>query len=90
MQIRLLIVVVFFFLTQKLCSFKIILFSVDGMWADWGSWGTCSTTCGGGNQNRTRNCTNPEPQYGGADCVGNAQDSPQTCNTNPCPSESQY
>lgn len=78
MQIHLLIVMVGFH-----------LFSVDGMWADWGSWGTCSTTCGGGNQNRTRNCTNPEPQYGGADCVGNAQDSPQTCNTNPCPSESQ-
>lgn len=63
---------------------------IDGMWADWGSWGTCSTTCGGGNQNRTRNCTNPEPQYGGADCVGNAQDSPQTCNTNPCPIDGEW
>ncbi|XP_078312808.1 SCO-spondin-like [Crassostrea virginica] len=63
---------------------------IDGMWADWGSWGTCSTTCGGGNQNRTRNCTNPEPQYGGADCVGNAQDTPQTCNTNPCPIDGEW
>ncbi|XP_062618604.1 SCO-spondin-like [Saccostrea cucullata] len=63
---------------------------IDGMWGSWGSWGTCSTTCGGGNQNRTRTCTNPQPQHGGNDCVGNAQDTPQSCSTNPCPIDGEW
>lgn len=58
---------------------------VDGNWASWGSYDTCTVTCGGGTQQRTRTCTNPAPQYGGADCSG-ATTSSQSCNTNPCPS----
>ena len=42
-------------------------------------------TCGGGSQNRSRTCTNPVPQYGGADCVG-AEGENQDCNTHNCPS----
>ena len=42
-------------------------------------------TCGGGSQNRSRTCTNPVPQYGGADCVGFAGEN-QDCNTHNCPS----
>ena len=60
---------------------------VDGAWTTWTSWGTCTVTCGGGSQDRTRSCTNPSPQYGGANCpsVGWQQ---QACNTQSCISKS--
>ena len=60
--------------------------SVDGSWTSWGSWASCSETCGGGVQSRTRSCTNPAPQYGGANCVGMSS-STQRCNTQNCPSK---
>ena len=44
----------------------------------------CSATCGGGDQIKTRSCSNPAPAFGGAVCVGDAEAS-QKCNTNPCP-----
>ncbi|XP_056009334.1 SCO-spondin-like, partial [Ostrea edulis] len=56
---------------------------IDGKWASWGSWGTCTVTCGGGTQDRTRTCTNPSPQYGGANCPGSST-STQSCNTQVC------
>ena len=64
-------------------------FLVDGGWDDWTKWATCSVTCGGGSQNRSRTCTNPVPQYGGADCVGFAGEN-QDCNTHNCPSMLMY
>ena len=64
---------------------SIYLILVDGGWDDWTKWATCSVTCGGGSQNRSRTCTNPVPQYGGADCVG-AEGENQDCNTHNCPS----
>ncbi|XP_078326862.1 coadhesin-like [Crassostrea virginica] len=57
---------------------------IDGVWAAWGSWGTCTVTCGGGTQTRSRTCTNPAPQYNGADCPG-SDGSSQDCNTHHCP-----
>uniref|UniRef100_A0A8W8KZK8 SUEL-type lectin domain-containing protein n=1 Tax=Magallana gigas TaxID=29159 RepID=A0A8W8KZK8_MAGGI len=57
---------------------------IDGNWASWGNWGTCTVTCGGGIQTRSRNCSNPTPQYGGADCADFSTSS-QTCNTHNCP-----
>ena len=57
-----------------------ILILVDGGWNDWSVWDTCSVTCGGGSQGRNRSCSNPSPQYGGNDCVGDVFDS-QDCNT---------
>ena len=44
-------------------------------------------TCGGGTQGSTRSCTNPTPQYGGANCVGDVSKT-QSCNTHYCPSKS--
>ena len=38
---------------------------IDG---GWGAYGTCSQTCGAGVDTRT--CTDPAPQFGGADCSG--------------------
>ena len=64
-----------------------ISFSVDGGFSNWGSWGTCTVTCGGGTQVRTRSCSSPAPQYGGALCAGATSQS-QACNTQVCISKS--
>jgi hypothetical protein len=57
---------------------------VNGGWTQWTTWGDCSVTCGGGTQTRSRTCDNPAPQYGGAQCSGDASGS-QQCNTDNCP-----
>merc|ERR1711974_480762 len=58
---------------------------VDGGWSAYGSWGTCSRTCGGGNQTRSRSCDKPKPSNGGKQCVGNTNET-RGCNPNkPCP-----
>ncbi|XP_075227496.1 coadhesin-like [Lycorma delicatula] len=43
---------------------------VDGGWSDWSAWTPCSTDCGQGTQIRTRACSNPPAQAGGAPCPG--------------------
>ncbi|XP_062508274.1 SCO-spondin-like [Corticium candelabrum] len=43
---------------------------VNGGWTWWSIWSSCSLTCEGGKQNRTRQCTNPLPRYGGLGCPG--------------------
>lgn len=55
----------------------------DGGWTDWSEWSQCSADCGGGTQLSTRTCTNPAPQYGGQDCVGDSTQT-QACNTQAC------
>ena len=62
--------------------------AVDGGYTEWSQWATCSVTCGGGTQERLRDCSNPPPSGGGADCtgLGSATDS-QTCNDDPCAGE---
>ncbi len=57
--------------------------AVDGGWTAW-QFGPCSRTCGGGQQTITRSCTNPAPQNGGLNCVGNSNEA-ITCNTQICP-----
>ena len=44
--------------------------SVNGGWGEWTMWSPCSVTCLCGNQYRTRNCDNPEPEHGGNICTG--------------------
>ncbi|KAJ8306418.1 hypothetical protein KUTeg_016963 [Tegillarca granosa] len=56
---------------------------VDGMWKLWSSWDSCSVTCGGGTQNRTRICV--EPEHGGQSCTGPSRQSVR-CNDFECPS----
>ncbi|PIK61787.1 putative SCO-spondin-like [Apostichopus japonicus] len=57
---------------------------VDGNWAPWSAWWTCTKSCGGGSQTHTRTCTNPAPVWGGLDCGGESEET-TGCNTNPCP-----
>ncbi|XP_048588788.1 A disintegrin and metalloproteinase with thrombospondin motifs 16 isoform X1 [Nematostella vectensis] len=60
---------------------------VDGGWSDWSAeYSTCSYSCGGGVQWKTRTCTNPKPLRGGADCVGPSRAHYKICNPQPCPS----
>lgn len=59
---------------------------VNGGWGAWTSWNSCSLTCGGGTQTRSRSCSNPAPQYGGLSCTGSTT-STQNCNTQNCPSK---
>lgn len=56
---------------------------INGGWTNWSNWSNCSKECGGGSQTRTRSCTNPPPQNGGASCVGDATET-QSCNTQEC------
>jgi len=56
----------------------------DGGWSDFGDWSECSASCAGGIQKRTRSCTNPAPANGGAECVGETEET-RECNTGPCP-----
>ncbi|XP_071802483.1 A disintegrin and metalloproteinase with thrombospondin motifs 10-like [Asterias amurensis] len=57
---------------------------VHGGWTDW-TYSSCSRTCGGGTQTRSRSCSNPFPQNGGSQCSGNTQEVGLTCNTQACP-----
>ena len=52
-------------------------------------WDVCPVTCGGGIQGRSRLCTNPSPQHGGANCTGVDAEN-QDCNTLNCPSKFYY
>jgi len=49
--------------------------------SDWGSWSTCSKTCGGGIRTHTRTVIN-KPCDGGASCPPLSESEP--CNTQPC------
>ena len=62
-----------------------VYYIVDGGFTDWTVWDTCSVTCGSGTQSRTRDCTNPAPAHGGANCTGDISEA-QTCDEVPCPS----
>ncbi|VUZ55036.1 unnamed protein product [Hymenolepis diminuta] len=57
---------------------------IDGGWGAWGPWSHCSKSCDGGIRRRTRQCNNPTPQFGGAQCEGSDNESTK-CQENPCP-----
>ncbi|XP_078334060.1 properdin-like [Crassostrea virginica] len=53
---------------QEKCT--LVQCPIDGQWTYWGSWSSCSGTCGTGYQTRVRSCTNPAPAHGGSVCSG--------------------
>ncbi|KAH9592566.1 hypothetical protein MS3_00004447 [Schistosoma haematobium] len=53
---------------------------IHGDWSNWSSWSACSRTCGVGLQTRERECTQPQPQFGGRLCRGSAKEI-RTCET---------
>ena len=57
----------------------------DGFWFPWVSWDTCTATCGGGTQQRSRDCR--AGKYGGENCTGDRWQE-RECNQHPCPSRS--
>ncbi|XP_060564396.1 coadhesin-like [Ruditapes philippinarum] len=63
--------------------------AVNGHWASWTTWGSCTMTCGGGTKTRTRTCTNPSPTVNGQVCIGNSLDR-DICNTRGCPNWSSW
>ena len=56
--------------TEKLYLKMSCCVTVDGGWSEWSEWSECDVTCGWGNIQRTRTCTNPEPECYGEPCVG--------------------
>ncbi|CAK9304502.1 unnamed protein product [Gordionus sp. m RMFG-2023] len=59
--------------------------TVNGEWTEWSAWSACTHTCGLAMRYRYRSCSNPRPQFGGNDCMGNKKDH-QVCISNPpCP-----
>ncbi|XP_072231244.1 A disintegrin and metalloproteinase with thrombospondin motifs 2-like [Leuresthes tenuis] len=56
----------------------------DGGWGAWSAYDSCSRTCGGGVQFRTRRCDNPPPANGGRTCFGNSYEF-QLCSQEDCP-----
>ncbi len=53
---------------------------IDGGWSEFGPFGECKD----GKQSRVRTCTNPKPEHGGKNCVGEAVET-QVCVIPPSP-----
>ena len=63
---------------------SISLFSaVNGGWGEWGSFSTCSQSCGGGIETRQRVCDSPSPSNGGESCPGDMEET-RACNIGIC------
>ena len=73
--------------------FLLVFTLVHGNWGEWTHYTECSVTCGGGEQSRTRFCSNPSSGHGGNDCLlsggngtrGTEETESQSCNEQACP-----
>ena len=60
-----------------------ILTAINGNWGAWSTWSECTATCGGGIRTKTRECTDPPPEFNGANCQG-LPNKESECNTEEC------
>lgn len=59
---------------------------IDGGWSEWNMFGFCQAArCDWGFKIRTRLCSNPQPQHGGAQCQGNQYERVECFNEQDCP-----
>ncbi|XP_038064284.1 uncharacterized protein LOC119734796 isoform X2 [Patiria miniata] len=58
----------------------------DGDWTPWTEWSVCTVTCGEGDTERYRQCSNPRPEFGGLSCEGDA-DEKKKCLLSECPAD---
>ena len=76
---------------QPSTSFSLLffLFIVNGGWGDWSDWNDCPVACGGAEQERTRECDSPAPEFNGDDCTvdGTSGSETKRCNEEACPSK---
>ena len=70
------------FLANKRHVYFYSHFSVNCQWASWGSWQSCSRSCGGGTKKRYRS-KSVVAQNGGYECSGSPSMT-RLCNTNKC------
>ena len=63
--------------------FLSIIFAANCKWGNWTKWTSCSKSCGGGSQRRTRKVAK-YAQPGGRKCSGSKRAS-RFCNTEQCP-----
>ncbi|XP_011349537.1 A disintegrin and metalloproteinase with thrombospondin motifs 9 isoform X3 [Ooceraea biroi] len=60
---------------------------VHGQWGEWGRYGECSRTCGGGVKKKYRECDKPAPMNGGNYCIGERVKY-RSCGIRECPPDS--
>ena len=60
--------------------------TVDGEVSPWGSWSSCSRTCGGGISTRSRSCV-AEAKNGGTTCDTQGLEETNNCNVDLCPAD---
>jgi hypothetical protein len=71
------------------CSFAqinlLFCIPVSGGYSEWSDWTNCTADCGGGEQVRSRTCTNPVPEFVANDCtlIGESLEK-RECNKIPC------
>jgi hypothetical protein len=61
-----------------------LTFFQDGNWGAWSLVSSCSVSCNGGTQTRTRSCDNPLPVNLGKNCYGESTET-TACSESPCP-----
>ena len=62
----------------------ISIVAVNGGYGPWSEWSSCSKSCEGGVQSRSRQCDDPVPDLDGLPCVGPSSGT-QNCNVDQCP-----
>lgn len=61
-----------------------VVVRVNGGFTSWSPWGSCSSSCGDGFQQRMRFCINPAPANGGVPCPGESEEQ-RRCEQSNCP-----